>query len=317
MTTKKLGVLAIAAAAFAAACSDPAGPSARTLQLAEPNAALNPIPYPPATPFPQGDGWVVLCKVSNVAGTFNFDFAVNGAVDGNPDASITVSSGQVNTRVCRSTPLHNSSLGARLIEFVNVYELDPGVDWSTTIDIDQYYVTGVTYNANALLDEWNVTPRTAKVYINDDMQKIVVFNNTYTAPPPPPDVGCTYTKGWYQNKNGAPTVLDGVDGVSKADAQKIFAATPGKPGGVTWGSDNLLLNLYQQFLAALNNLGGDVNEHNGPAAVDQAIDDTRAGTSVSGLAISTTLTHAQMAALVETLSAFNEGTLTGWPHCGG
>jgi hypothetical protein len=132
-----------------------------------------------------------------------------------------------------------------------------------------------------------------------------------------PTTGCTYTKGWYQNKNGAPTVI-AVDGRTKSEAQQIFAATPGQPGNVTWGDDNKpnnLLNLYQQFLAALQNLGGDANEDAGPADVDAAIDAVQAGTGGTGLNITTTLTDTQISDLIDVLSAFNEGQFAGWPHC--
>lgn len=189
MTNRKLGVLAIAAAAFAGACADPAGPSVRNLELAGPSAALNPIPISP--PFPGGPGWVQLCKVSNVAGTFNFDFAVNGAVDGTNDVAITVAAGQVNTRVCHPTPIFNSSLGAGSVDIVNIVEANPGADWTVTVDVDQYFVPGTNYHASSLLDEWNVAPRTAKIFINDDLQKTVIFNNTFSAPPPVGLEGCT------------------------------------------------------------------------------------------------------------------------------
>ena len=129
---------------------------------------------------------------------------------------------------------------------------------------------------------------------------------------PPPSV-CTYTKGWYRN-NGSDTVI-AVDGRTKAQAQAIFGATPGKPGGVTWQGGNNTLNLYQQLLAALNNLGGDANEDAGPAAVDAAIDEAQAGTGGTGLNITTTLTQAQVSSLIDTLSAFNEGKFAGFPHC--
>jgi hypothetical protein len=124
-----------------------------------------------------------------------------------------------------------------------------------------------------------MTPRTSPtgrvtVYINNDMARKTTFTNTFTEPPV---TGCVYTKGWYRNKNGSPTVI-AVDNRTKAEAQAIFDATPGKPNGVSWGSDNLLLNLYQQLLAALNNLGGNANSHNGPQAVDDAIDAALAGT---------------------------------------
>ena len=138
----------------------------------------------------------------------------------------------------------------------------------------------------------------------------------FNVPEPPPE-GCTYTKGWYQNKNGSPTVI-AVDGRTIAEAQAIFAATPGQPGSVTWGTNNKpnnLLNLYQQFLAALQNLGGDANEDNGPDAVDAAIDLVQGGTGGTGLNITTTLTAAQISSAIATLSSFNEGGFANWPHC--
>jgi hypothetical protein len=169
----------------------------------------------------------------------------------------------------------------------------------------------VVYPAPRLSGDVTGTPaRGATVYINNDLTKVITFTNDFTEPT---TEGCTYTKGWYRN-NGASTVI-AVDGRSIADVQAIFNATPGKPGSVTFGGDNTLLNLYQQFLAALNNLGGDANEDDGPTAVDDAIDAVQAGTDGTGLSITTTLTQSEMSALITTLSAFNEGDLAGWPHC--
>ena len=137
---------------------------------------------------------------------------------------------------------------------------------------------------------------------------LIEFVNTFVVP----EI-CTFTKGWYRN-NGADDVI-AVDGRTKAQAQAILAATPGQPGSVNFGGDNTLLNLYQQFLTALINLGGDANEDLGPTAVDDAIDAVQAGTGGTGLTITTTLTQAQMSALINTLSAFNEGQFAGFPHC--
>lgn len=128
---------------------------------------------------------------------------------------------------------------------------------------------------------------------------------------PVQQTGCTYTKGWYRN-NGSSTVI-AVDGRSIAEAQAIFKATPGKPNGVTWGADNNNLNLYQQLLAALNNLNGDAT--GGPPAVDAAIAAALAATSGSGLSI-IVAAGTDVSGLISVLSAFNEGTYGGWPHCG-
>lgn len=123
-----------------------------------------------------------------------------------------------------------------------------------------------------------------------------------------PSGGCTFTKGWYRN-HGSNTVT-AVDGRTKAQAQAIFDATPGQPGGVTWQGGNDVLNLYQQLLAAILNGGTS-----GPAATQAAIAAAQAGTGGTGLNITTTLTQTQISDLIDALTAFNEGTLAGFPHC--
>ena len=137
----------------------------------------------------------------------------------------------------------------------------------------------------------------------------VTFTNTADA------TGCTYTKGWYRN-NGSNTIIALADGLTKSQQQQVFNATPGQPGNVTWTGGNNTLNLYQQLLAAINNLGG--NETAGPAALDAAIAAAKAGTIVTtnggGVQI-TLVAGTDVSGLIATLSSFNEGSLTGWPHC--
>ena len=145
---------------------------------------------------------------------------------------------------------------------------------------------------------------TVDVKINEYIGTLLEYVNTK------PTTGCTYTKGWYRN-NGSNTII-AVDGRTVGDQQAIFGATPGKPNGVTWGADNNNLNLYQQLLAALNNLGGDAT--GGPDAVDKAISDALAATGGSGKAI-TVAGGTDVSGLINVLSAFNEGTFAGWPHC--
>jgi hypothetical protein len=135
----------------------------------------------------------------------------------------------------------------------------------------------------------------------------VTFTNRLVA-----DV-CTYTKGWYRNKNGSQTIIAGIDGRTVAQQIAIFDATPGKPGGVTYGDNNNNLNLYQQLLAAINNLDGNLLA--GPPAVDAAIAAALLATGGSGLNI-TVAAGTDVSGLISVLSAFNEGTYNGWPHCG-
>ena len=90
----------------------------------------------------------------------------------------------------------------------------------------------------------------------------------------------------------------------------FFAAQPNKTGSVSFVGPNNLLNLYQQLLAALENGGAG-----GPQAVQDAIAAAQAGTTVTGTVLTTSLTNTQISNLINTLSAFNEGTFQGWPHC--
>lgn len=142
------------------------------------------------------------------------------------------------------------------------------------------------------------------------------FTITYVNFVQPPEVtGCTYTKGWYRN-NGSSTIIALADGLSTSQQQQVFNATPGQPGLVTWTGGNNTLNLYQQLLAAINNLGGD--ETAGPAALDAAIAAAKAGTNVTtnngGVQIGL-VAGTDVSGLIATLSSFNEGNVAGWPHC--
>lgn len=132
---------------------------------------------------------------------------------------------------------------------------------------------------------------------------------------PPAPSGCTFTKGWYRN-NGSNTVIALADGLTKSQQQQVFDATPGQPGLVTWNGGNNNLNLYQQLLAAINNLGGNLTA--GPAAVDVAIAAALAGTSSTTLNGGVQITVAagtDVSGLIDVLSSFNEGEFAGWPHC--
>lgn len=158
----------------------------------------------------------------------------------------------------------------------------------------------------------NQGARSATVPLNMFHDARVTFTNQ--APEPPS--GCTYTKGWYRN-HGSNTVIATADGLNKSQQQQVFDATPGQPGKVSWTGGNNTLNLYQQLLAAINNLNG--NETAGPAAVDAAIAAAKTGTTVTtnggGVQI-TLVAGTDVSGLISTLSNFNEGKLAGFPHCG-
>jgi len=316
MTKNRINGMVVALAALAMACADPASPNTAVIQTVGPMSAIT----DQIQGYPTGmtAGEVRVCKAvpsgDPASVQFTFDVTVTGVLPTGLGPTTTQYQivGVPGSTACTDVFL-STKTGSQL-DSVKIVESAPPANWALTaidfVRIDD----GPGYNPPAPGDvvTADIPTRTATVYINNDMGRIVTFTNDFT---PPPTTGCTYTKGWYRN-NGSSTVLDGVDGRTKADAQAIFNATPGKPGTVTFGGNNTLLNLYQQFLAALNNLGGDAHEHDGPAAVDAAIDAVRAGTSGGpGVDITTTLSQTQMSALIGTLAGFNEGDYAGWPHC--
>ena len=314
-TFARTTISALAIAAFAMACADSAtGPERALLPDGATRAiTMNLIDFPNGGTYPTGlaDGVVRLCKTANAAGTFNFTVtsAGGGVIVAAPQFVIGAGGGTS----CQTVYTSNLT-GNTTPDQVVITEAAPPANWAlTNIDVVQHLGLGI-FNSGGytgfLGDTESEAGRVANVFVNGDMARTVTFTNTFT---PPPTTGCTFTKGWYRN-NGSSTVI-AVDGRTIAQAQAIFNATPGKPGTVTFGDDNTLLNLYQQLLAALNNLGGDANEDDGPAAVDAAIDAAQNGTGGAGTNITTTLTQTEMSDLINTLSAFNEGTFVGWPHC--
>jgi hypothetical protein len=274
-------------------------------------------PTPPAPPPPVPFGSVEVCKTANVGGTFGFNTSTTAASgtrldEGTPDISITIPSG--GGTVCKIAYSGSTLANVGGADAVTIVETANAIPL-TNVDIIQYLhpdpFYGAPGSAPRLDDSENEGTRTAVAKINSDMARRVTFTNTATAV----TTGCTYTKGWYQNRNGAPTVI-AVDGRSVAEAQAILAAKPGKLGGVTLSGANnlnLLLNVYQQLLTALNNLDGDATA--GPADVDAAIALVLGGTGGTGLHIATTLTQQQLGSLATVLADFNEGKFAGWPHC--
>ncbi|HEX6943067.1 MAG TPA: hypothetical protein VF128_09055 [Gemmatimonadaceae bacterium] len=312
MMRNKGWALVLAAAVFSAACTDATSPTRALTGDVSANVSTQ-----QTNTFPTGLDWgeVRVCKTiaaDDPAQTFNYTYTVtpvipSGAPETPVNFSIDALPGQT---VCNDIYDSGPITGSQYDQVVIVENAAPA-NWTlSNIDVVRYIALAYS-SPQGFFDSEDEATSTATVYVNSDEGRIVTFTNDYSAPTPS---GCTYTKGWYRN-NGSSTVIS-VDGRTVADAQAIFAATPGKPGSVTFGGDATLLNLYQQFLAALNNLGGDANAHNGPQAVDDAIDAVDLGTSDGpGLAITTTLTQTEMSGYIATLSQFNEGLLTGWPHC--
>jgi hypothetical protein len=239
-------------------------------------------------------GKVKVCKSagSNVSGTFAISRAPYGpASTGSALTTATVQPGQCVT-------VAEDFSGSGSASDIVVDETSAGFVSATAA---QTVVGSVPYTDGSTVLQINQFHGFTVTYVN-------------FVEPPHVDV-CTYTKGWYRN-NGSNTIIATADGLNKSQQQQVFNATPGQPGSVTWTGGNNTLNLYQQLLAAINNLGGD--ESAGPNSVDAAIIAAKAGTTVTtlngGVQI-TLVAGTDVSGLIATLSAFNEGTLAGFPHC--
>jgi hypothetical protein len=303
MQMNKVALMASAGlgVAFLAACSD--SPLEPTPTVVAPTATFA-VGAVTATPAPEAvTGKILVCKTGNAGGSFSFTRSTEGP---NIVASTWVGAGPIVIAVNTCLEIANDDSPSGSGSHISITEAPAAntVQTITACRFRGYALDGVTLNA----PENCVYVNGGDLFLNHFHGYVVTYNNVFTPPPPPP-TGCTYTKGWYRN-NGSNTVT-AVDGRSKAEAQKIFDATPGKTGGVTWQGSNDVLNLYQQLLAAILNGG-----KNGPQAVKDAIAAAEAGTGGTGLAITTNLNQTQVSALINTLSSFNEGTFRGWPHCG-
>ena len=323
---KKLSVPAMAIAAFAA-CADPAG-LGRTLVRESGSLAVtvNPGTVNSLLPKPAGmlPGTVRVCKdtpAGDPSQDWSFTVSVASQIDNAPlNPVVPPSSPRIISGVAGGAPecldVFFSTKNGLELDVVTITEQALPQYWALTdITIDRY-VDGAGYTppAGTPLDAGSTGTGVATLYVNADMQRVVTFRNDFTAPPT--ITGCTFTKGWYQNKNGSPTVT-AVDGRTKAEAQAIFKGqyTTSNTSGNNINL-NLLGNVYQQTLAAILNLGGDGHENDGPAEVDAAIALALGGIGGTGTnIINQTLTQAQLGALATTLANFNEGKYVGWPHC--
>ena len=282
--------------AFLAACSD--SPTEPTANVGVPKTSFA-VGAVTATPAPEAaTGKLIVCKTGNAGGSFSFTRTTEGP---NIVGSTFVGTGPITIAVNTCLEVANDDSPSGSGSHITVTEA-PAANTVQTIAACRfrgYQLDGVTLNP----PENCVYVNGGDLFLNHFHGYVITYNNVFT----PPSTGCTFTKGWYRN-NGSSTVT-AVDGRSKADAQAIFAATPGKPGNVTWEGDNNTLNLYQQLLAAILNGG-----LNGPTAVKNAIAAAQAATGGTGQNI-TLVAGTDVSGLIDVLSSFNEGEFPNWPHC--
>ena len=126
---------------------------------------------------------------------------------------------------------------------------------------------------------------------------------------------CTYTKGYYRNHASVTSsVIAGMDGtialgsknLTAAQAQDILNATPGQSVNVSWGTDNLLLNLSQQVLASeLNMARGSTASSAVQSAITQANGAITVTTGGLLIHVSTSLSKSSESTLVALIEGFN------------
>jgi hypothetical protein len=295
-----LGAGAVIGASVLAACSDAAtGPASPSAVVPKAIFAVGDLTNATAVPTE-----LKVCKTadSDVGGTFNVTFnpaiapgptGGNGGT-GNPTVAtpVSVAPGQ-----CKVVAIDMGDANEEMGDFFQVVEVNAPNVTETLV--------------SCIINGGASIPCNNNYFINTAHGVTLTYRNIADAPPPPQV--CTYTKGWYQNKNGRETIMAGVDGLTIAQQYLVFSTQPNPKATITWDGGNNSLNLFQQFLAALNNL--ENNEDAGPDAVDAAIDLVQDNTSFNGSHITVNLTAAQVSAAINTLSSFNEGKFNGYPHC--
>lgn len=278
--------LASAGMLMLAACSE-SGTNPTTTEIQAPSFAVGDTPTPPVT---AAVGTLVVCKTGNVGGSFAITRQAVGASTGTTVASPAT----IATGTCLEVA--NDFGGDQVGSNVQVTEAAAANTVQT--------ITACRFKGAASPEVDCTYTNGGNIFLNSFHGYVITYDNQFTPPPS----GCTFTKGWYRN-NGLGTVT-AQDGRTLADTKTILQATPGKPLNVNFGGDNLLLNLYQQYLSALLNGGAS-----GPTDVVNALADVANGTGGSGLTITTTLTQTEISALTTTLTNFNEGTFPNFPHC--
>jgi hypothetical protein len=166
-------VLAVAGATFAIACADPMVPDRAAVQGDISRLVTTSTQSWPFSGI--AGGAVELCKVSNVPGTFDFTYTVNG---GQPQA-VSVTAGAPCVEIFRST---KDNLPTPDVVVITENALPAG--WATTIDTDRILLANATYPTPRLDDLEEPAQRRVTLYINADMARRTTFTNTFTETPP-------------------------------------------------------------------------------------------------------------------------------------
>jgi hypothetical protein len=98
--------------------------------------------------------------------------------------------------------------------------------------------------------------------------------------------------------------------LSAADAQAILNATPGQPGSVSWGKDNLLLNLAQQILAAELNVArgstASTAQLNAIASANSAITEVKGSLGIIHISVASGTDESGLESTIENFNSAND-----------
>jgi hypothetical protein len=160
-------------------------------------------------------------------------------------------------------------------------------------------VTSDTVTANITWDDG---------FVGGEPSPVTVTRPTNCTPPPPGV--CTFTKGFYRNHAGVTlAAIAGMGGsvqlgnasLTAAQAQDVLNATPGKPGDMTFTSNDLL-NLAQQLITAeLNAARGSTPTPTAAIAAANAV----ITVSISGGRIALAASAGNIGDLITPLDRFN------------
>lgn len=271
-TLNRMSSLAVAVAAFAMACADPAGLDRTLVPESGPTLDVNVNPSDVNTLLP-GDinfpGRVRVCKqtpLGDPSQTWTFSIQVATEIGGPPPAAVTWDGsidGVAGQTVCE-TAFVSAKSGDGLDEVIITEQALPA-NWTLDhIHIDRFVHGAGPYTppAGTPLDAGVLATRVATLYINGDMLRDVTFGNNFTE-----EEGCTLTQGYWKNHLLVwPAPYDPSDPFfnSGKTAQQVITIEE---------DGNAYYILGRQFIAALLNVANGAST---TPAVDQALTDAAA-----------------------------------------
>lgn len=294
MTMNRIGRLAALGAVLGlvAACADTPAPLAPSLDV---SAAV------------VAEGELTICKVGNVAGTFDFTWTITRTADGSTYDAGNV---QLAAGACAMVKKIPSSPSVNLRAAVTEGALP--TDWSLTS-------IGHAYSAPiSIVPVVNLGTQTiSNVGLSHDVGATITFTNTYTPPPPPP-TGCTYTQGyWKTHSEFGPAPYDATWAQLSNGASTVFYLS-----GQTWyqvfhtaPAGNAYYSLAHQFMAAKLSIlaGASSSAVAATLAAAETLFNTYTPAQIGALKGSNAIRQ-QFNALAEVLDSYNNG-LIGPGHC--